>query len=224
MAGKGRSAECNPNLSHHHQSTSLPTSEASSKDAPELLLFGCAALDIVSRSSILNPASTSRGSVRFSLGGVGRNMAEAAHKVLASASTSVSTSAERSRASKVRMIAPLADDPPGALVRAGLRKLGMDITGLFVPAATRVAAADVDSSSRSPVCSLHLDGANDLVSGVADMALVEGALTLEVVKRELQRAVDQGGASVVAFDANLTAEAMSEVIRRKVDQDGEFEC
>lgn len=168
---------------------------------PSILILGCAALDISgtpSRTSRASPGSTSIGSIRFSLGGVARNMAEAA------------TYSLRDEEGGVRLVAPLLSDAAGSLVRGMMQEKGMDTTGLFVP--------DTEVEARSsPVASLLLDGeTNDLLSGVVAMQLVEHSFDAQQVRLALEEHAK--GARVVGLDANLPVEGMEALLRWKPAQ------
>lgn len=167
-----------------------------------VLVFGCAALDITASTSLRSPNSTSPGTVRFSSGGVGRNMAEAAHRVL-----STSTSDKGSRPT-VGLVAPLQDDAAGHLLKMQLKSSGM--TDYFIFPST--------SEASSPTAVLQLDATtNDLVSGVVDMSLVEESLTPSAIRVALSAAFREDpkliSPRVVGFDANMTPAAMAELLR-----------
>jgi sugar/nucleoside kinase (ribokinase family) len=129
-----------------------------------VLVFGCAALDITASTSLRSPNSTSPGTVRFSSGGVGRNMAEAAHRVL-----STSTSDKGSRPT-VGLVAPLQDDAAGHLLKMQLKSSRM--TDYFIFPST--------SEASSPTAVLQLDATtNDLVEEIAAHPNVVGCKVSE---------------------------------------------
>lgn len=116
------------------------------------MVIGSAAADITARanSDTSLAESTVPGSVTLTLGGVGRNIAEAAHRVL-------SGSLARSSQETV-LVAPVGNDPFGSLIIDGTEKLGMRSDGIV-----RVDGA------RSAVCNMVLNSSGNLVGGIADM-------------------------------------------------------
>ena len=90
----------------------------------------------------------------MTLGGVGRNIAEAAHRTLSGASTNAS--------GDIVLVAPVGNDLFGSVVVGGTRELGMRTDGIV-----RV------DGSRSAVCNMVLDGQGELISGVADMDITQ---------------------------------------------------
>ncbi|EJD55047.1 hypothetical protein AURDEDRAFT_155285 [Auricularia subglabra TFB-10046 SS5] len=109
----------------------------------ELLVVGCAAVDIIAQqtSTVDAAGSTAPGRVRTALGGVARNVSEAAHRL---------------SSSSVVLVAPIGSDAFGTTLRDGTAELGMRVDG-FVAAET------------TPVCNMLLDAGGALVCGVADM-------------------------------------------------------
>lgn len=159
-----------------------------------ILVFGCAALDVTSSTTVPAAGATSEGVVCFTLGGVARNIAEAAHYATAPSKYSV------------KLVAPLLDDAAGLLISRGTDERGMDTSGLFCSSASSV------QSTSSPVASLLLDAkTNDLLSGVTAMNLVEERLSGE----RIIAAADTHRAAAIAFDANLTPSAMQALLTWK---------
>lgn len=121
-------------------------------------------------------------------------MAETATRVLSSTSPS-----------SVKLISPHGDDDFGLLLRTGMQQAGMRTDGLFVPRRQ-------DGERRTAVCSLMLDDAGDLISGVADMdigrtalhAHTEGAGLLDLLKSE--------SPEVVVFDGNIGSEQAGQLL------------
>jgi len=95
--------------------------------------------------------TTSPGTVSVTLGGVGRNMAEASHRILASQGLS----------SDVVLLAPMGDDPFGRLLIKETQELGMRTDGLLI------------SPQKTAVCNLVLDNVGSLIGGVADMDITK---------------------------------------------------
>lgn len=118
------------------------------------MVAGCAAVDItakVEQASADSLKTTHPGKLSLTLGGVGRNIAEATHRVLG-------VSEEHSDA--VLLLAPVGDDVFGKLIVDLTRSVGMRTDGLLSV-----------SGLRSAVCNLLLDAQGGLQSGVADMDL-----------------------------------------------------
>jgi pseudouridine-5'-phosphate glycosidase/pseudouridine kinase len=152
------------NLTTHQFQPNIPTNLALSqeiprsarRDSPKLMVIGSAAVDITAHSSstaLSTAQSTSPGSITLSLGGVARNMAEAAHRILPP-SLAVSGA--------VQLVTALGDDSFGRLLRDETKRMGMRVDGLM----------DADPDHRTAVCNLVLDSAGALVGGVADMDVV----------------------------------------------------
>lgn len=127
------------------------------------MVIGCAAVDITAKleqAHDVSLKSTHPGRLSLTLGGVGRNIAEAAHRVL---------SGSKKHADSILLLAPVGDDVFGKLVVDLTRSVGMRTDGLLsVP------------GRRSAVCNLLLDAQGDLQSGVADMDLPQKWVGAEV--------------------------------------------
>lgn len=165
-----------------------------------LIVVGCAAIDITSQplaDSDLGHQSTSPGKVSISLGGVGRNIAEAAHRVLSSYSNEFSAA--------TLLVSLVGDDSFGRLLSEETRMLGMRTDGL-IPV----------HGGRSSVCSLLLERSGGLRAGVADMDLVrnmDGHMAREFILAHKPK--------LLAVDGNLSPDALkvvvSECLRNGVD-------
>ena len=92
--------------------------------------------------------STVPGHVRVTSGGVGRNIAEATHRILKARSSSLSSI----------LLAPIGKDVFGEILSKELSNAGMRTDGLLEY-----------FDEKSAVCNLVLDGQGALVYGVADM-------------------------------------------------------
>lgn len=117
------------------------------------------------------------GKVQTSLGGVARNMGEAAHRTLTSlqsSSPSPSSSLKNDNTSTM-VVAPLGDDPFGLLVRSQMEGMGMRSDGLLI--GMRDGAI---GERRSPVCNMVLSGDGNLVGGVADFSALDTLRSEEV--------------------------------------------
>jgi pseudouridine-5'-phosphate glycosidase/pseudouridine kinase len=138
-----------------------------------VIVLGGAAVDIISKA---NPSSggsfphntTVSGSVTSSLGGVARNVAEAAHRILYSSSPS--------NKDTVLLISPVGADPFGNIVRDGVSALGMRTDGILVSQIS----GEVSSHTRTAVCNMVLDGKCDLMAGIADMDITHSLNFSEV--------------------------------------------
>jgi pseudouridylate synthase / pseudouridine kinase len=117
-------------------------------------------VDIISQASVFPDAdgsrgrhSTSPGTVGLHLGGVGRNVAEAAHRI--------STSMFQARSSATMLVSSVGDDSLGHLLLEETRRMGMRTDGIMT------------TRQRSAVCNMVLDGSGNLIGGVADMDIVQ---------------------------------------------------
>jgi pseudouridylate synthase / pseudouridine kinase len=100
--------------------------------------------------------STVPGHVSLSLGGVARNIAEAAHRVITSKSPELS----------LLLVSAIGNDHFGRLLINETIGIGMRVDGL------------VKNDKRTPVCNMILDGNGGLIGGVADMG-GSGTATLD---------------------------------------------
>jgi pseudouridine-5'-phosphate glycosidase/pseudouridine kinase len=118
----------------------------------KLLIVGSAAIDITARAQVgvddaLIMHSTAPGNVSLSLGGVARNIAEAAHRVIASDSPQHSP----------LLVSAIGHDHFGRFLISETAEIGMRVDGL------------VKSDKRTPICNMILDSSGGLIGGVADM-------------------------------------------------------
>ncbi|KAL4258794.1 Carbohydrate kinase PfkB domain-containing protein [Pleurotus pulmonarius] len=125
-------------------------SKQTPQERPRLLIVGCAAIDISAQASpdgesALAAHSTIPGSVSLTLGGVGRNIAEAAHRL---------------SPSDTKLISAIGDDSFGRLLLSELDKMGLRTDGL------------IKCPGRTSVCNMTFDSKGHLVSGVADMDVI----------------------------------------------------
>ncbi|KAI0068248.1 indigoidine synthase A-like protein [Artomyces pyxidatus] len=167
-----------------------------------LVVVGSAAVDITARA-ITPPGSeptrglnsTSPGNVSLTLGGVGRNMAEAAHRVLTSHSTEFSHA--------TLLISSVGEDSFGRLLVEEMARMGMRNDGI-----TR------NDAQRSAVCNMVVDAAGNLIGGVADMDIVR---SFEVGKALQQ--IQKHTPRLVALDANLSPDTIKPLIKLCVTSD-----
>ena len=123
------------------------------------MVIGSAAVDVVSQANVISDAdgsrgrqSTSPGTIDLYLGGVGRNIAEAAHRI--------STSRFQAQPSATVLVSSVGDDPLGRLLLEEMRGMGVPTDGI------------VTTRQRSAVCNMVLDGSGNLIGGVADMDII----------------------------------------------------
>ena len=96
--------------------------------------------------------STTPGSVSVSPGGVGRNIAEATHRILS----------KKSGSRTPVLVSLIGEDTMGGVLRNGLSRIGMRTDGLIpIP------------GKASSVCNMVLDTEGGLITGVADMDIIE---------------------------------------------------
>lgn len=136
-------------------------------------------------------ATTHPGRVAVTLGGVARNVAETASKVL-----SADTFA-------VKLISPYGMDEMGLLLRRKMQDLGMRTDGLFHPATG-------SEDARTAVCSLLLDARGDLISGVADMDISQTQMLSSC--STLPDLLEQDMPRIVAFDGNIGESHASQLL------------
>lgn len=172
--------------------------------AAHIVVVGFAAVDITSQSTTSKKfsATTYPGRNHLSLGGVARNMAECAHRLF----PSYGPSPRGPSPSAVRLVSPVCQDALGDYLLRETEKLGMRIDGFFLTSPS--IAADKDGNRTASV-SLQLDGAGDLISGVADID--PSSFSTSDVARQLSPLIKVP--SILAFDANLSADTMAEIIK-----------
>lgn len=128
------------------------------------MIIGSAAVDITSQerpdiTANVSKHSTVPGHVRISSGGVGRNIAEATHRILQAKSSPFSSI----------LISPIGKDAFGQILLKELREFGMRTDGLLM-----------FEHEESAVCNMILDSQGGLIGGVADMD-INGRVTADVV-------------------------------------------
>ncbi|OJT04731.1 Pseudouridine-metabolizing bifunctional protein [Trametes pubescens] len=195
------SKERHPNVSHPHvvKPAPVPTPEASESEAlppAKLVIVGSAAVDITARADPVagaarannNLHTTAPGVVSLTAGGVGRNVAEAAHRIL--------TSHSKDLASSAILVSPVGKDALGQWLMSETKQAGMRTDGLIhVPGA------------RTAVCNMVLDSAGGLTGGVADM---EAIRTLDATK--IIEVLDKHQPAVIALDANMSHETLKSLV------------
>lgn len=180
-------------------SDSRLASQAEPLPPAELVIIGAAAVDIIAKvasssssSSSTNSASalinhsTVPGTVQTSLGGVARNMAEAAHRSLTSLSLSDSGS---EISTETLLVAPIGDDAFGALIRRQTEDMGMRSDGYLSGTGTRESESGPgakssnltqDTERSTPVCNMLLSADGNLLGGVADFSALDTLRSDEV--------------------------------------------
>lgn len=163
-------------------------------------MFGAAAVDIASQVRSADGTSklastTYPGRVSVTLGGVARNMAETATRILSPLYSSRS-------ASPVKLVTPIGDDDFGQLLRTGMDQAGMRTDGLFL----------ADGKARTAVCSLMLDDTGDLISGVADMDITQAALYPTSRFDNLVSLMESEQPDIVAFDGNIGSQLAGQLL------------
>ncbi|CAG7847631.1 Pseudouridine-metabolizing bifunctional protein C1861.05 Includes: RecName: Full=Pseudouridine-5'-phosphate glycosidase {ECO:0000250/UniProtKB:P33025}; Short=PsiMP glycosidase {ECO:0000250/UniProtKB:P33025}; {ECO:0000250/UniProtKB:P33025}; Includes: RecName: Full=Pseudouridine kinase {ECO:0000250/UniProtKB:P30235}; {ECO:0000250/UniProtKB:P30235} [Serendipita indica DSM 11827] len=156
-----------------------------------LVVIGGAAVDVVSKASPRTgesiKQSTVPGTISNALGGVGRNMAEAAHRL--------TTASNDGTGGDVLLVSPIGNDLYGHKIKNGTGSMGMRLDGLIAK-----------QTNRTAVCNMVLDEQGDLVGGVADME-INDALTFEDVKPILSKQEP----SLIALDSNIASSLMKEI-------------
>lgn len=131
-------------------------------------MIGASAIDITANvskardgQSVVVANTTAPGTVSLNLGGVARNVAEAAHRVL-SGGLSPDVNA-------TLLLSPVGEDEFASMLLNEHGKLGMRVDGFLK-----------DSRSRTAVCNMLLDTTGQLIGGVADMDVTRN-VTLDTV-------------------------------------------
>lgn len=150
-----------PHKCHTPALPRLPTEVDGIKPATKLVVVGSAAVDVSAKAAPVAPGgsalcmhSTSPGEVTMTLGGVGRNIAEAAHRSLVPHSSKFNET--------TLLVSPIGDDSFGRVISDHMNEMGMRTDGLV--------RAD---GKRSAVCNMVLDSDGNLVGGVADMNIIQ---------------------------------------------------
>ncbi|KAH9937007.1 indigoidine synthase A-like protein [Fomitopsis serialis] len=159
-----------------------------------LAIFGCAAVDITAQAdpSIANTSiavhSTVPGSISLTLGGVARNLAEAAHRVLESQSPD--------SAKSVVLVSAVGCDAFGRLLVNETESMGMRTDGLVTL-----------DGARSAICNMVLDSTGGLTTGVADTDI-----TLSLDREATREALRKHRPRLVAIDGNLSPETVTTLV------------
>ncbi|TCD69927.1 hypothetical protein EIP91_005751 [Steccherinum ochraceum] len=170
-----------------------PSLTPSPVDSPaKLVIIGSSAVDITSqlpKEASLTSHSTVPGSVTLSLGGVARNIAEAAHRSLVASSPASSH--------ETLLVSAVGQDSFGRLLSEESRQIGMRTDGFVLT-----------STARTAVCNMMLDSDGGLTGGVADMDIIQSLDTATVLDT-----LENQSPSLVALDGNLSEKTLSSVVR-----------
>uniref|UniRef100_A0A8H8CQV5 Carbohydrate kinase PfkB domain-containing protein n=1 Tax=Psilocybe cubensis TaxID=181762 RepID=A0A8H8CQV5_PSICU len=155
-----------------------------------VVVIGSAAVDITSQehpntNSALAVHSTAPGRVNLTLGGVGRNIAEASHRIMEARFPSLSTV----------LISSVGRDAFGHLLVDKFNEFGIRTDGL------------IRLDHASAVCNMVLDSKGTLVGGVADMTIVK-TMTSDVILPLLKKHTP----TIVAVDGNLSPETITSIV------------
>ncbi|KAI0655160.1 indigoidine synthase A-like protein [Cubamyces menziesii] len=192
-----------PSHPHVVQSSPSPAADASSATTKveelqpaKLVIVGSAAVDITARADPVpgatgsnnNLHTTAPGVVALTAGGVGRNVAEAAHRIL--------TSYSKDHSSVTALVSPIGDDPFGQLLVSETKQVGLRTDG-FINV----------SKARTAVCNMVLDSAGGLIGGVADMDVIR---TLDAAK--IIDVLEKHSPNLLAMDANMSHETLKSLV------------
>ncbi|PWN34462.1 Ribokinase-like protein [Meira miltonrushii] len=162
------------------------------KSAPSILVVGYAAVDITGQkdnTSVSNVndeiATTWPGRVSLSLGGVGRNMAEAIHGIL------------QGQDVIVKLVSPVGTDNFAKVIEQGMSSIGLSTSGLM------------PGPSRTASVMLLLDKGGDLITGIADIDESRPS------KDEVDAMIRSHQPSIVVMDGNISKEAMEAVLTQR---------
>ncbi|KAI0639484.1 indigoidine synthase A-like protein [Trametes polyzona] len=162
----------------------------------KLVIVGSAAVDITARADPVagaahansNLHTTAPGVVSLTAGGVGRNVAEAAHRILTSYSKDLSTT--------TALISPVGEDAFGQLLESATQAVGLRTDGLIqIPKA------------RTAVCNMVLDSAGGLTGGVADMDVIRSLDATKIIE-----VLEKHHPAIMALDANMSHETLKSLI------------
>ncbi|KAK2461952.1 hypothetical protein APHAL10511_006415 [Amanita phalloides] len=170
------------------------SSLVSSWSLAKLAIVGSAAVDITAKAIPddnldLGRNSTMPGTVSLTLGGVARNIAETAHRVL--------TSIPRTLPGPPLLISSVGNDAFGKLLTHKTRNIGMRTDGLLRS----------PSNQRTAVCNMVLDNQGELIGGVADMGITEA-----LDSKNILPIIDKIRPDIIVLDGNLTPTTLTAVV------------
>ncbi|KAF8577889.1 hypothetical protein K439DRAFT_1363592 [Ramaria rubella] len=158
------------------------------------IVIGAAAIDVISQPTQVSTStaqSTSPGRVTFSPGGVARNIAEAAHRTL--------STSDVPHPNDVLLISPVGNDLAASFILDDIGRKGMRTDGLLTLGSEK---------QRSAVCNMQLDAMGNLMTGIADMSIVEVIDAAQIIAM-----IEEHQPKVVAFDANLSSSTLTSLVR-----------
>ncbi|THH34045.1 hypothetical protein EUX98_g143 [Antrodiella citrinella] len=157
----------------------------------KLVVVGASAVDITAQASKATPFtthSTVPGAVHMSLGGVGRNMAEAAHRTL--------TASSEPYTHETVLVSAVGQDSFGRLLTEESKQIGMRTDGFLAT-----------PGSRTAVCNMSIDEDGGLIGGVADMDIIQSLETTAVLE-----SLTRYNPVLVALDGNLSEDTLTSVV------------
>lgn len=155
------------------------------KKTSQVMVFGCASVDITaqSRQKQMFASSTTPGRIHASAGGVAHNVARATHALIKDKQAVV-------------LVAPMANDVFGKVLLQDMLTVSCMRTDALAP------------SSHTAICNLLLGAHGELIHGIADMEVVEKSLTPQVVTEKLRQYRPQ----FIAADANLSPASLAAIL------------
>ncbi|THH11202.1 hypothetical protein EW145_g820 [Phellinidium pouzarii] len=181
-------------VNHLLQSTNQDPKAPERKTPSKLIVIGASAIDITGRV-VSKPneftqvaQSTAPGTVSLTVGGVARNIAEAAHRIL--------SSGRDGDPYATLLVSPVGHDEFARFLVDEYARLGMRNNGLL-----RV------EDCRTAVCDMVLDTSGALVGGVADMDIIRNVSENAVIN-----CLKDEDPYLVAMDGNLSPSTLSAIL------------
>ncbi|KAJ3076778.1 hypothetical protein HDU98_000078 [Podochytrium sp. JEL0797] len=154
----------------------------------KIVIFGATNLDITSKfNASESTGKSASGTVRFSLGGVGRNMAEAAFRL----------------GGNVHFVSLIADDSAGQILQSQMSQKQLPMSGIQILPST--------ATTKTAFYNGVLSSTGDCITGVADMTLhSQIGLTPET---RVDSLLATSHPNLIAFDANVDSHVFTSCIR-----------
>ncbi|KAI1788747.1 indigoidine synthase A-like protein [Ganoderma leucocontextum] len=190
-------AASHPHVVHPTPSSAAWRPQETTESPPaKLVVVGSAAVDITARADPVpggsrsnnNLHTTTPGVVSLTSGGVGRNVAEAAHRIL--------TSYSKDLANSTMLVSPIGNDAFGQLLASESERIGMRTDG-FIQV----------QDARTAVCNMVLDSAGGLTGGVADMDVIRRLDATKVIE-----VLDRHEPTLLALDANMSPDNLKQLV------------
>ncbi|KAI5121288.1 hypothetical protein M0805_002331 [Coniferiporia weirii] len=166
-----------------------------SKVPPKLVVVGASAIDITGRvvpdgsnRSAGVVKTTAPGTISLTVGGVARNIAEAAHRVL--------SSGPKGDPHATLLVSPVGRDEFAPFLLDEHARLGMRSDGFLHM-----------EDCRTAVCDLVLDESGALVGGIADMNIIRDVPEDAVIKR-----LKNEDPTLVVMDGNISSSTLSAIL------------